>query len=97
MAFVDPQVAATIAHLDGVHAAVIAQRDELEGVAEGLFASHNNPGGHEFSARDEKTDALLDFTGPAPLSVEYGHWTADHKRHVEGLHILARAIATARA
>jgi hypothetical protein len=94
---VDPKVASLVAHMPEVHAAVLFERDKVAAVAEGLFAAHNNPGGHEISTRDERVDGLVDFTGPAPLSVEFGHWTADHKTRVDGLHILGRAIAAAQA
>jgi hypothetical protein len=97
MSFVDPKVASVVAHMPEVHAAVLLERDKVAAVAEGLFAAHNNPGGHEISTRAEKVDGLVDFTGPAPMSVEFGHWTPDHKTRVEGLHILGRAIAAAQA
>ena len=97
MATVDPNIASLVAHMSGVHAAVLLERDRVAAIAEGLFAGHDNPGGHEISTRDEEVDGLIDFTGPAPLSVEFGHWTPDHKTRVEGLHILSRAVAAARA
>lgn len=97
MATVDPKIAALVARMPEIHVAVIAERDKLEGIARGLFASHDNPGRHEITTTDEKVDALLSLEGPAPLSVEFGHWTHDHKKHVEGLHILGRAIAAASA
>lgn len=96
MVFVDPDIAATVAHLDGVVAAVKLERDAIARVAEALFAPHDHPGRHEITTHDDvdhRTDALVSLVGPAAMSVEYGHWTADHKRHVEGLHILGRAIA----
>ena len=95
MAFVDPRIADTVAHMPGVKAAVRAERDKMAAVADGLFASHDHPGGHEIVKENGRTDALFSLDGPAPLSVEFGHWTPGHKRHVEGLHILGRTIAAA--
>ena len=99
MAFVDPKIAKTVAHLAGVRVAVLAERDKIAGVAEGLFASHDNPGGHEITTSEPHDfgalDAFVSLEGPAPLSVEFGHWTPDHKQHVEGLHILGRTVAQA--
>ena len=95
MSFVDPKVADLVAHMPEVHAAVILERDKMAVVAEGLFAIHDRPGRHEITKTDEKVDALVSLEGPAPLSVEFGHWTADHKTRVDGLHILGRAIAAA--
>lgn len=95
MVWVDPQIAKKVAYMPEVHAAVVAERDRLERVAAGLFASHDNPGRHEITKTDDRVDALVNLDGPAPLSVEFGHWTPDHKRYVEGLHILGRAAAEA--
>jgi len=93
--WVDPKIAKKVALLPGVHAAVVAERDRVATIAEGLFAPHDNPGGHEITKTDKRIDALVNLDGPAPLSVEFGHWTPDHKRYVEGLHILGRAVAEA--
>jgi hypothetical protein len=99
MVFVDPKIASTVAHMAGVKAAVTVERDKLAAVAEGLFASHDNPGGHSITTSEPhdfaSLDAFVNLEGPAPLSVEFGHWTPDHKQHVEGLHILGRTIAQA--
>jgi hypothetical protein len=93
MVWVDPKIAAKVAHFPEVKAAVRVERDKVAGIARGLFASHDNPGGHEITTQDDHLDALVSLEGPAPMSVEFGHWTPDHKKHVEGLHILGRAIA----
>lgn len=97
MAWVDPNIAAEMAHAPEIHTAVLLQRDEIATAAKGLFAAHNNPGGHEIATIDEPVDALVSLEGPAPLSVEFGHWTPNHETHVEGLHILSRAVAQAQA
>lgn len=96
MATVYRNIADSVAHMAGVTGAVRVQRDKLAGVAVGLFASHDNPGGHAITTEDGgDTDALFSLEGPAPAAVEFGHWTPDHKRHVEGLHILGRTVAQA--
>lgn len=110
MVFVDPNIAKTVAHMEGVREAVMAERDRIAARAEALFAPHDNPGGHEITKTDPVgtgIDALVNLEGPAPLSVEFGHWTKPAKgaratRHggeettfVEGLHILGRAIGQA--
>lgn len=107
MATVDPKIAKIVAHMPEVHAAVIAERDRLEAIASGIFASHDNPGGHEITKTDEKVDALVSLEGPDPLAVEFGHWATRDERgrfakakggdreFIEGLHIFGRAIAQA--
>lgn len=97
MASVYRDVNSVVAHLDGVHLAVIAERDVLAARARAKFASHDNPGGHEITTQDDKVDALVSLEGPAPLSVEYGHgaYTTKSGRHVgasTGLHILTGLI-----
>lgn len=97
MAFVDPNIAETVAHMPEVHAAVLAERDRVARIAEALFAPHDDPGRHKITALDEPDDGLVSLEGPAPLAVEFGHWTPDHKSHVEGIHVLTRAIDQAAA
>ena len=94
MAYVNPQVGQIVEDLPGTGAAVEAARDRLAAIAEGLFASHDEPGGHEIVTHNDpgSNDAFVDFIGPAPLAVEFGHWTPDHDEFVEGLHVLSRAI-----
>jgi hypothetical protein len=106
MVWVDPKIAAKVAHFPEVKAAVRVERDKVAGIARGLFASHDNPGGHEITTQDDHLDALVSLEGPAPLSVEFGHWASRDERgrfvkisegrpreFVEGLHILGRAVA----
>lgn len=95
MASVNSNVAKTVSGQAFVVEAVRAERDRVADIARGLFAPHDNPGGHEITTEDGRRDAFVVFEGPAPLSVEFGHWTPDHKTRVEGLHILL--IATAQA
>lgn len=96
MAIVYRNIASTVAHMAGVGEAVRVERDKLTAVATGLFASHDNPGGHSITTEDSgSTDGLFSLEGPAPAAVEFGHWTPDHKRFVDGLHILGRTVAQA--
>lgn len=95
MAWVNPRIAEILAHTPEAKATVRATRDRGEAIAQALFAPHDNPGGHEITTQDDRVDALLSLDGPAPLSVEFGHWSGDgeNRRYVEGLHILGRTLA----
>ena len=97
MVWVDPKIASKVAHTPEIKAAVRAERDRVADIARGVFASHDRPGGHEITTQNDRTDALLSIDGPAPLSMEFGHWseTKNGRKFVEGLHILQRAIAQA--
>lgn len=112
MSWVDPKIAEKVAKMPETHAAVIKVRDRLAVVAEGEFASHDRPGGHEITKDDERIDALVSLEGPDPLAVEFGHWgfrdatgrfvktgSADTvtRDYIEGLHILGRAVAQVEA
>lgn len=85
--------------MGGVREGVRTERDKLAAITDGLFASHDHPGGHRVTQQDGRTDAFVSLEGPAPLSVEFGHWTDAKKpsdrRFVDGLHVLTRAIAQA--
>lgn len=97
MASVDRRISSIVAHMPEVVAAVRVERDRVAHIAEGLFEPHDNPGGHQITTSDGESDAFLNLDGPAPLAVEFGHWTPNHTRFVEGLHILSRAIGEASA
>lgn len=94
MAWVDPKIASKVARLPGVHAGVVRVRDRLAELMESEFASHDRPGGHEITKQDEEIDALVSIDGPAPLSMEFGHWSGkgENRRYVEGLHIISRSV-----
>lgn len=86
----------TNARMPQVAAAVEAKTFEILLAAEGLFASHDHPGGHRIEVEKGKTDGFVSLVGPAPLSVEFGHFEGDEqfgddRRFVKGLHILSRA------
>lgn len=107
MSFVDPRIAQKVAHLPEIHAAVLAERDKVAHIAVGLFASHDNPGGHEINTHDhgdgfDDIDGVVNLDGPAPLAVEFGHFAGtedggDDRTFVSGLHILGRTAAIASA
>lgn len=84
-----------VAHMKPVRAVVRLEADDIGIRAEGLFAEHNRPGGHEIKVEHGRVDSEVVMTGPAPLSVEYGHFQGSGRlgvrRFVEGLHILGRA------
>jgi len=97
MAWVNPRIAQRVARQKGVKLAVRAQRDRIANEAKALFAAHDNPGGHRITVSSGKTDGFVNLEGPAPLSVELGHWqdTSEGPEFVEGLHVLGRAVGQA--
>ena len=88
-----------LATMPGVQAAVKKNADAVEERANTLFAQHDRPGGHRIGSRKRGPDRLVYLTGPAPLSIEYGHFTRQPANpaddwvptRVEGLHIMGRA------
>lgn len=99
MAHVNPRINAQVAHMPVVRAAVHKARDDLAAAARAEFASHDRPGGHEITTQDDELDALVSIEGPAPLSMEFGHWSGEGagRRYVEGLHIFGKALAQVQA
>ena len=97
MATVNPRIGRIMSRDKGVRTAVRAERDRIAATAEGFFASHDNPGGHKITTSNGRVDAFVSLDGPAPLSVEFGHWqkTKGGREFVEGLHVLGRAVASA--
>lgn len=62
-----------IAHLPGVIQGVAEKADEVQAVAEGIFAQHDHPGGHRIAGgQDGITDSYIYLEGPVPHIVEYG-------------------------
>lgn len=101
MATVKTNIDSLVAHVPEVKAAVRSERDKIAEIAKGLFAPHDNPGGHKITTSNGTTDAFVNLDGPAPLSVEFGHFArrcahdTEIPDFVEGLHILGRAIGEA--
>lgn len=62
-----------IAHMPGVVAGVHAKGDEALAIAEGIWATHDRPGGHRIIGEyGNQTDAYVILEGPVPIIVEYG-------------------------
>ncbi|WP_346007463.1 DUF5403 family protein [Janibacter terrae] len=95
----DKRMHKTLAMMPGVQAAVKENADTVEERAKTLFAQHDRPGGHRIRSRKRGPDRLVYLTGPAPLSLELGHFTRAPASpsgdwtptRVEGLHIMGRA------
>lgn len=95
----DKRTRARLARMPGVQAAVKANGDAVEARAKTLFAKHDRPGGHRIGSRKRGVDRLVYLAGPAPMSVEYGHFTAApdspdadwSPTYVEGLHVMGKS------
>ena len=61
--------------------------------AEGNLARHREHGRHRVTVTaGRKTDAFVNLEGPAPLSVEFGHYTGyKNREYVPGLRVLRDA------
>ena len=84
-------------------------QDALKGVAQKAYASassrlaaHRKTGSHSIEIERIKSvkyghiDWYVSMVGPAAASVEYGHWSANHKRYIQGLYIITNAMISAR-
>lgn len=80
-----------LASLSGVHATVKARRDVIASKARANLAPHDRPRGHRIRTTTGRYDAYVWLEGPAPGALEYGHFTPDGGRYVDGLHILGDA------
>lgn len=82
-----------LASRPGVQAAVDDVADRVYSNARADFAKHDRPGGHRIKKGPppNRLDRAVYLTGPAPLSVEFGHFTPSGDKYVEGLHIMGRA------
>lgn len=83
-----------IARLDSVQAALKVEQAKIAAKAQALLADHHKTGEHEITMSSGKVDKYVNLEGPAALSVEAGHFDGykGKRKHVEGLHILKRAI-----
>jgi hypothetical protein len=62
-----------VAHMPGVVAAVGVEAERVQGIAEGIFAKHDRPGGHSIGGgMDGITDSYIYLDGPVPHIVEWG-------------------------
>lgn len=83
-----------------VQDALRAHAKKVARVAETLLAAHRKTGahkvkyeGHSSSVNFGHIDHYVVMTGPAPVSVEFGHRSRDGQ-WVRGLYIMTRAILT---
>jgi len=63
---------AYIAHMGGVRKELTAKRDEVYAIAQGIWAQHNRPGGHDLEKGRGVLDTYIHLVGPVPHIVEYG-------------------------
>lgn len=86
------EIEAYLAGLPSVQAAVKGVQGDVYAKARANFASHDRPGGHRVTkGRPNRFDRAVYLVGPAPMSVEFGHFTPKGTKYVEGLHVLGRA------
>ena len=86
-------VEAYLARLPSVQAAVSDVQDRVYQRARANFAGHNRPGGHRVTkGRPNRYDRAVYLVGPAPTSIEYGHFTPKGDKFVEGLHVLGLSL-----
>jgi hypothetical protein len=88
----------TIAHTDELEAQLGDFAYTILIRARGNLARHHRRGEHRVTQTKGKVDHFVNLEGPAPMSVEEGHFlggfyaNTESIRFVEGLHILRDAI-----
>lgn len=94
----DHEINRTASHLPGVRASVRSEADKIEAKAEANLAAHrdvSNATDHTISSEQDDVDALVSLEGPAPASVEWGHWYTGNlggePKYVPGLYIITKA------
>lgn len=63
---------AYIAHRRDIRAQLTAKRDEIFVIAQGIWAQHNRPGGHDIVKGRGVLDTYIHLEGPVPHIVEWG-------------------------
>lgn len=87
-----PQAESIVAHLDGVHAAVLHEGVSVAERATALLAAHRQSGNHRIELHAGRTDARVDLTGRYPAAVENGRGpNANGRGAMRGLHVMIRA------
>lgn len=88
----------TVSHLRGVKNALALEAIRIGARAEARLESHRDPDNatnHEIEIDFGRVDAFVSLVGPAPLSVEFGHWYTGNlggsPKYVPGLYILMGA------
>jgi hypothetical protein len=84
-----------ISHLEGVRKTVHDTAHEVEGKAQAKMSKHHKSGSHQVTLTRGDTDSFVNLEGPAPLSVEFGHFVGGYfgekqkkLQRVNGLHII---------
>jgi hypothetical protein len=88
----------TVSRLPGVKAAIAAEATRIGARAKARLESHRDPTNatdHQIEVDFGRVDAFVSLVGPAPLSVEFGHWYTGNlggsPKYVPGLYILMGA------
>lgn len=89
-----------MAKMDKVQDALADHAKKVQRAAEALLAVHRDTGAHKVDYVGNSSvyeyghiDHYVELTGPAPISVEFGHRTKNGK-WVQGLYIMTRAMLT---
>lgn len=89
-----------MAKMDKVQRALKARAKKIERAGKALMAAHRDTGAHQVNYVGHTSteeyghiDHYVELTGPAPISVEFGHRTKNGK-WVHGLYIMTRAMTT---
>lgn len=83
-----------------VQATLERAANKIGRLAEADLAAHRDTGAHSIKVIRQKNvkyghiDWYVVMDGPAPVSVEFGHWDRNHNRFVGGLYILTNARFT---
>jgi len=87
-----------VSHLPGVRAAVAEEALEIGVRAEAKLLRHRdrtNRTDHSVDVSQGRIDSYVSLVGPAPLSVEFGHWYKGNlggtPQYVPGLYIITGA------
>jgi hypothetical protein len=86
-----------VSKLPEVRDAVHNQAEIVAAKAEGILAQHRDNSDnehHEITLTHGDVDSFVNLEGPAPMSVEFGHYirmSGGFPRYVVGLYILHRA------
>src|SRR5690606_799852 len=94
----DHEINRTVSHLPGVRASVRSEADKIEAKAQANLAAHRDvttATDHAVTSEQDGVDALVSLEGPAPASVEWGHWYTGNlggePKYVPGLYIITKA------
>lgn len=95
----DKRVNRIVSHLPGVRAAVADAALDIGVEAEARLLSHRdytNATNHQIEVEQGRVDSYVYLTGPAPMSVEFGHWVEGKYKpfaptYVPGLYIISQA------